>query len=93
VPTGLSRRISSAYGTHDLGRYERRPVVGDEYGAGTAGLSGCAASTACLDSRCLVPVVEVVAFSLDVTRWTGCSWPCRMEGLGLVVVVTFHLRV
>jgi len=30
VPAGLSRRVSSAYGTHAEGRRERIPVVGGE---------------------------------------------------------------
>lgn len=30
VPAGLSRRMSSAYGTHDWGRWDRIPAVGGE---------------------------------------------------------------
>lgn len=30
----MSKRISSAYGTHDFGRTDSRPVVGGVYGAG-----------------------------------------------------------
>lgn len=40
MPAGLSRRISSAYGTHDAGRRERIPVVGGEYGCGISGEEG-----------------------------------------------------
>ena len=70
MPTGLSRRISSAYGTQELGRCERRPVVGGEYAVGSAGRSVCVAATAGLVSGCRV---ETVAFILDVARRTGCS--------------------
>lgn len=68
MPTGLSRRISSAYGTQELGRCERRPIVGGEYAAGTAGPSVCVAAMAGLAS-------ETVAFILDAARRTDRSRP------------------
>ena len=46
MPVGLSIRMSSAYGTHDAGRSERRPEEGAAYGGPDDGAAGAERKTA-----------------------------------------------
>ena len=54
----MSRRMSSAYGTHDDGNIESTPVVGGEYGAGGGSSVVVAIAVAALDTTAVVWILE-----------------------------------